>query len=460
MFGRSESALVVAAVAVMVALAAAPVVVAPSTSAPDDGSLGGIDIDCEAEPPSVPDESTATVGDRTFDSASAALDAAEPGDTVVLEGRFDERLAITDRHVSVVAGPGGAVVDGGGEGDVVVVEAENVTLDGLWIRNSGYEAGNEDAGVVIDGNGTVARNLYLTEITYGVWVDGVNDVTIADNRIEGRGDVYPLTERGNGIHLWETENATVRGNDITTVRDGIYYSWAEHVLAANNSMWDSRYGVHYMYSNDNRLVDNVAVDNDVGYALMVSNRLEIVDNVAARNDGTSGHGIMVKEIEDSEIRGNVLAENGNGLYVYNAQDNAIVGNLVLRNDVGVHHSAASEGQRVVANSFIDNDASVLTTANELVVWNGTRGNYWSDARTIDRTNDGISEVRHRPAGIVEQVVVRNPQAAVFAESPAFDAVRLAENSFPVVETPGIVDRRPLTEPPHDGWRTYTNANQS
>ncbi|MGM0606268.1 MAG: NosD domain-containing protein, partial [Halobacteriota archaeon] len=226
--------------------------------------------------------------------------------------------------------------------------------------------------------------------------------------------------------------------------------------ASNNAMWNNRYGVHYMYSDDNQLVDNVAVDNGVGYALMVSERLVIRNNTAIRNADTSGHGILAKDIERSTIDGNVLVENANGLYVYNAQDNQITNNLVLRNAVGIHSTAGSEGQLVAANSFIDNDRAVETTRQTLAVWNGTdRGNYWSDARTADLDGDGVSESRHRPAGLVEHLIASHPQAEVFADSPAFEAVRLAESSFPVIESPGIVDRQPMVEPRHD-WRIYAH----
>jgi len=451
-----EAGFAVAVVVVLVASATAPFVVA----SPDEEATDEFDLDEELahDPPAVADEAVATVDGERYGSAQAAIDAAEPGDTVVLEGRFDERLAVNTSGVALRAGDGGAVVDAGGEGDVLYVGAGNVTVEGLWLRNSGYDAAAEHAGVFVAGtaNDTTLRELYISEITFGVWVDGADRVTVADSRIEGREDVEPRTDRGNGINLWETANSTIRNTEITDVRDGIYYSWAENVVATNNTMWDNRYGVHYMYSNDNRLEDNLAVDNDVGYALMVSKQLVLVNNTAVRNDGTSGHGILLKDIEDSEIRGNDLVENDNGLYVYNAQDNRIVGNLVLRNGVGIHVTADSGGQEVVGNSFVDNREAVLTTTQELSVWNGSNGgNYWSEARAVDLDGDGTSEVRHRPAGLVEHLATEQPQTAVFAESPAFDAVRLAESSFPVVESPGIVDRQPLVESPHD-WRKYAD----
>jgi nitrous oxidase accessory protein len=453
---RLEAGFAVAVVAALLVSVTAPfVVAAPADEAPD-----GFDLDetNAYEPPPVPEESTATVGGQTFSEAQQAIDAAGPGDTVVLEGRFEDRLRVNTSDVTVRAGEAGAVVDGGGEGNVLLIAAENVAVEGLWLRNSGYDAGGEDAGVFVEGtaNGTELRDLYLSEITFGVWVDGADDVTVTDSRIEGREDVERRTDRGNGINLWETRNSTIRNTEITDVRDGIYYSWAEDVVATNNTIWDSRYGVHYMYSNDNRLEDNLAVDNDVGYALMVSDGLTLLNNTAARNDGTSGHGILLKDIERSEIRGNVLLENGNGLYVYNAQDNRIAGNLLLRNAVGIHVTADSNGQEVVGNSFINNEDAVLTTTQNLIVWNGSdRGNYWSDARAVDLDGDGTSEVRHRPAGLVEHLVAERPQARIFVDSPAFDAVRLAESSFPVVDSPGIVDRQPLADTTHD-WRHYAN----
>lgn len=357
------------------------------------------------------------------------------------------------------------MIDGSGDGDVLTIDAPDVTVDSVWIRNSGSNADTEDAGVFVDGADTTLQSVRLTDVTFGVWVDGVDRVTIAESTIVGREDVRSHAERGNGIHLWETEDTVIRGNDITRVRDGIYFSWAEAVEAADNRLWDLRYGVHYMYSNDNRLVDNLAVDNDVGYALMVSENLELIDNTAIGNRGQSGHGILLKDIETTTLRGNVLADNEQGFYISNSQDSRLDSNLVLENDVGIHSTAGSSGQAVIQNSFIHNDVQAFTTRDAVVAWNGTdTGNYWSDARTVDRTGDGISETRHRPAGAVEQLVHDQPEAAVFADSPAFSAVRLAEDSFPAMESPGIVDHRPLTDSPHD-WQQYkpngeTNGNQS
>ncbi|WP_265109727.1 nitrous oxide reductase family maturation protein NosD [Halosolutus halophilus] len=446
---------IVAAVMLVGSLAGAAV--AATDESADDRSVD----DWSADVPAVHDvpvpggDGTATVGDREYDSLQAAIDAAEPGDAVRLEGRFDERVTVETPNVSIAAvDRDGAVIDGGGEGTVVDVRADDVTIEGVWIRNSGSDQTDDDSGVLVNGSNVTLSALRLTEVDFGVWIGAVDDVTVEHSIVAGREDVT-TPERGNGIHLWETTDAEIRDNYVTTVRDGIYYQWAEGVVAEGNVMWDLRYGVHYMYSNDNLLADNVAFDNDVGFALMVSQELSLRNNTAVNNDGSSGHGILVKDVENSEIVGNDVVGNDNGLYVYNAQHNRMADNLVLENDVGVHVTAGSSGELVTGNSFIGNDDAAFAETNSQVSWNDTdRGNYWSDARAVDLDGDGTSEARHQPAGTVERVVHDNPQAAVFAESPAFDAVRLAESSFPIVETPGIVDQRPLAEPAHEDWRSY------
>ncbi|ELZ36409.1 nitrous oxide reductase family maturation protein NosD [Halorubrum distributum] len=430
---------------------------ASGAAGPNASVASGLDVatDFAATGVTAPDrDGTATVDGESFASAQAAVDAAAAGETVVLDGRFDERVNATVDDLRIVASEGGAVIDGGGEGRVLTLSGENVTVSGVWVRGSGSDLGTEDAGVFVAGDRARIESVRITDTAYGIWIDGADEAVIEDVRIDGREEVFPVTDRGNGIHLFETRGTVIRDSEITHTRDGIYFSWATDVLAENNTIRHTRYGVHYMYSDDNRLVDNVAADNGVGYALMVSEGLTVRNNTALRNDGSSGHGILAKDIEESVIAGNHLVANRNGLYLYNAQGNRLVDNLIYRNGIGIHSAAESGSEVVAGNSFVRNERAVRTARNSLVAWNGTdRGNYWSGARVADRDGDGVSEIRHRPIGIVENLVAENPQAAAFANSPAFEAVRLAESSFPVIETPGVVDRRPLVEPNHD-WRAY------
>ena len=406
-------------------------------------------------PPTSMAAGTATVGEQTYESVQAAVDAADAGDHVTLQGAFTEQITVDTPNVTI-SGEGAAQIDGNDQGTVIYVTAPHVTIEGIWITNSGTDRSDEDAGLRWSGADGHLEDVHLRNVLFGIWVESAPNVTIAHSTIVGD-EAIPRSERGNAVHLFEADGATVHNNAITQVRDGIYYQWSSGVDATDNQLWDLRYGVHYMYSDDNRLEGNLAFRNNVGFALMVSENLTIVNNTAVDNrHGPSQHGILVKDIDHSEIRGNDLVGNGNGLFVYHSQDNHFEDNLLLENAVGMQFTAGSSGETVVNNSFIHNDHQVIATQTATrSSWNdSTYGNYWSDARTIDLRGDGTSDVRHWPAGTVEQLLQEEPAAAVFVESPAFEAVRLAESSFPVIEGIGVVDHHPLTESPHDHWEAY------
>ncbi|MFC5368064.1 nitrous oxide reductase family maturation protein NosD [Salinirubrum litoreum] len=455
-------------------LLAAVLLVAASGLAVAVGPVGGVGAATHGDEPAprdriqfdppVPDEydfgdpptadGVATVDGTDYDSLDAALDAAGSGDTVHLRGRFDGPVTVETPGVTLAgAGVEETVLAGDGEGTVLTLSAANVTVRGLWVRDAGWNASANDAAIWVAGDGSAVVDCRVTDTTFGVWIDGASEARVIDTTIVGRESVRQHTNRGNGVQLWEATDAVVRDNRITDVRDGIYYSFSSGVVARNNTLWDLRYGVHYMYSDGNRLADNTAFDNDVGYALMVSEDLQIVDNVAVNNTGRSGHGILVKSVDDTEISGNHLVGNDKGLYVYNALNNTVADNLLLANRVGVHLTAGSVRERVTGNSFVRNDDAVKAVVESEVVWNASRGNYWATASVADADDDGISETRYRPEGLLDRVTAEHPAARVFVGSPAFDLVRLAERTLPAVETPGVVDEHPLARSPHD-WRRY------
>lgn len=455
MWRTFERAFVVVTVA-MVVLGGAAAIVAPTQADEDRPIAFDAPTPAEFEFAEPSADGLARVDGESFRSVAAAVDAAEPGDTVVLTGRFTERVVVDTPDLTITSAPGSiAAIDGGGEGNVLTLQGDGITVRRLWIRNSGYDPAENDAGIWVNSSNARIVDSRVSASTFGVWVDGVDGVVVRNNTIVGREEVRPPSHRGNGVQLWDTEGTLVEDNRITDVRDGIYYSWATDVLARGNTMWDLRFGVHYMYSDDCRLEDNLAFDNDVGYALMVSADLEIVDNVAVNNTGQSGQGVLLKDIDDTIVRNNSLVGNRKGLFIYNSLNNTIAGNLVLANDLGVHVTAGSVEEYVYGNSFIRNDQPMVAVMAEQVAWNATgRGNYWSNARTVDLDRDDVSEVPYQPAGVVEYTIQQHPQAIVFAYSPAFDAIRLAESSFPVVESPGVVDHHPLVDPPHEEWRRY------
>ena len=85
---------------------------------------------------------------RSGQSIAAAIALAKPGDLVRVErGYYQERLLI-DKPLSLV-GINRPTISAGNEGDAIRVTAEDVTIDGLIVRDSGDSLLDQNAGIYI-----------------------------------------------------------------------------------------------------------------------------------------------------------------------------------------------------------------------------------------------------------------------------------------------------------------------
>jgi len=137
-----------------------------------------------------------------YDDLSAAVDAAGPGDTIELSGVFEpaETVIVDEPGMTIrAASTHDALIDGGGEDTTIAVRAPNATVEGVWIDDTGENLESQDAAVYVAENatGTTLTDLYLTDAAFGVWVNGADQVTIADSRIEGT-QAPRFANRGNG----------------------------------------------------------------------------------------------------------------------------------------------------------------------------------------------------------------------------------------------------------------------
>ncbi len=203
----------------------------------------------------------------------AALADPVPGDTIYLnKGVY--RGSIVIGIPKIIIGTSGAVIDGGGTGNVVAISADSVALDGITIRDSGTRLLKDMAGIKITGNYVTITNCKIEDTLHGIYVKGGSSISILHNEIIGRFNIQE-SDRGNGIHLWNTANNIIEGNDIGYARDGIYFSFAHNTAVKGNHIHHLRYALHYMYSNDNYYENNLFDYNVAGSELMYSVNVEL-----------------------------------------------------------------------------------------------------------------------------------------------------------------------------------------
>ena len=380
------------------------------------------------------------------DSLRTAIASAGPSDTLVLEPGIYAGPLVIDRPLTLV-GKRGAIIDGGGKGNVITVSAPDVTLRGLVVRNSGRSLETQDSGIFVDKSGDRAliEDGRLENNLIGIYLWGPDDAVLRGNRIDGVRDMR-VNERGNGVQLWNTPGSIVEGNDIRWGRDGIFVTTSRNNTFRGNRFRELRFAVHYMYTNDSEVSDNQSVGNHVGYALMFSKRLTVTGNVSI---GDRDHGILLNYANRSRITGNLVRDGRTKcVFIYNSNRNEFSRNRFESCAIGVHFTAGSERNSLVDNAFVDNRTQVKYVGTRRLDWSsGSRGNYWSDHPAFDLDGDGLADTPYRPNDLVDQVVWAHPLAKMLLNGPSIQVVRWAQSQFPAIHPGGVVDTRPLMAPP-------------
>ena len=375
-------------------------------------------------------------------SVQAAVDAAVEGDVVVLGPGVWHGPVVVDTPITLTS-RGGTLR--GAVGTTLRIDAPGVVVDGLELRGSGDDLQGPDACIYITprGAGAVVRDSEISDCLFGIWLHEVRGARIEGNHVVGRPELRPPA-KGNGIHLFDSEHLHVLDNKVEGARDGIYVSATEHTRIAGNEVSDQRYGIHYMYSHDNVVEHNVANHNSGGIALMQSRRLVIRGNTASDN---KRHGILFRDVQESQIVGNTVARNAEGLFFFSSLDNIIADNLIENNQIGARVWAGTERNDVHGNGFVANAQQVFYVAAADQSWGP---NYWSDYLGWDQDGDGQGDRPYRNDAFLAQLLHRFPQAVLLLNSPTLELIGHVQTQLPTLRVPTVLDAAPLLDPPRPG----------
>lgn len=362
------------------------------------------------------------------------------GDVVeVPSGTWREHV-IVDRAI-VLRGKGG-IVDGGGKGTVVTITSPDAIVEHLTIQGSGSNLlGRPDCGVYVepDASNAIVQNNTILDSTFGVWIHRTNGAYVLGNHVVGRHELRP-TDRGNGIQLFDGTNLTVRKNHVEQARDGIYVSAVEDSLIEDNFLEKQRYGIHYMFSHRNIVRQNRSINNLSGFALMESDHLTVSENVAEDNER---HGILFRDAQYCTIADNLVRNNEQGLFFFSSTDNVIRNNRIMHNDMGAKIWAGSLRNEVSGNSFIGNGQQIFYVgAEDLIFGENSPGNYFSDYIGWDQNRDGLGDRPYRMNSFGSTLIYQYPQASLLMHSPTMELLAHLEESFPLLQVPTIVDKKP------------------
>jgi nitrous oxidase accessory protein len=361
------------------------------------------------------------------------------GLVIVKRGVYLEHGIRINRPMAVV-GEGGPVIDGEGKGEIILVNADSVTLSGLHLKRVGVSYTQDRAAIrVSNASGCDISGNRIDEALYGIYLAKVNDCRIERNVMTASGKTESTS--GNGIHLWTARGIRIAGNTVRGYRDGIYFEFVHDTEVLRNvSEGNIRYGLHFMYSDDCSYTGNTFRRNGSGVAVMYTNRVHMTANRFEDNWGSAAYGLLLKEINDSRLEKNVFVNNTAGLIADGANRIQATANVFERNGWAVKVEGSTVDGRFRSNIFLRNTFDVTTNSRDPS--SEFEGNYWDEYRGYDLDRDGIGDVPHAPVRLFAVIVERSPQAIVLLRSALVALLDAAERAMPVLTPRLLVDPKP------------------
>ncbi|MCB0834178.1 MAG: nitrous oxide reductase family maturation protein NosD [Bacteroidetes bacterium] len=375
------------------------------------------------------------------DNLAAAITLAHAGDTILIrKGVYSGVGIVINKPLSLV-GTGWPIIDGEGKGEIFTVMSDRVSFEGLEIAHAGLSYIKENAAIKVrDVRYCTIRNNRFRDNFFAIYVSNSHHSVIEDNLIFATVKRNTSTS-GNGIHVWKSDSIRIVRNDITGHRDGIYFEFVREALISDNRSEDNlRYGLHFMFSDHCRYVRNTFRGNSSGVAVMYSKYVEMTENVFENNWGPASYGIMLKDINDSHIRGNRFANNTIGIFAEGCSRSMIERNDFADNGWALKIMANCDDNKIFKNNFIGNSFDVST--NSTFSYNTFENNYWSNYTGYDLDRDGIGDVPYRPVRLFSWITEHQPASLFLLRSFFVTVLDLAEAMIPVLTPAKLMDARP------------------
>lgn len=377
-------------------------------------------------------------------SIQEAVDRANLGDTLILsQGVYQEHEIIIRKPMTLI-GENLPTVDGNNQGNIFLVASENVNFNGIRLINTGTSNMDDSAAIkFFDSSHCVIENLELENTFFGLHFSNSSYLTIKNNRLISVAEREYQT--GNGIHLWKCKDSHIEGNYVKGHRDGIYLEFVTNTESINNLVEENkRYGLHFMFSHDNSYVKNTFRKNGAGVAVMYTRNVRMECNIFEENEGASSYGILLKDITDSEVIGNIFRNNTIGIYMEGSSRTIFQNNSFAKNGWALKLMASCDNNTFEANNFIANTFDIST--NGSVVLNTLQHNYWDKYEGYDLNKDQVGDIPFRPISLFSVIVEKIPSAVILWRSFLVTLLDRMEKVIPSITPENMIDNSPQMKP--------------
>ena len=293
------------------------------------------------------------------ESIQKAVNAAHPGDTIVVKGVHREDVIIRKDGIKL-------------RGEDAVIEAPApAKADSLCSRNVGPEAICVVGDVNIQ-NGEVAR--YVNDVSvsgftirgFEIAGKGENDALVIDVTAARNATITGNRAIGNkagGIGTFADVNTTIANNDLIHDRKGdtpgIHLTDSRNAKIASNSLRSGGDGIGVEDSVNATVAGNDLADNHgAGVAVADSPGTKVLSNVV-HHPGFAGAFVVGQKSANAKVVGNDISGGPWGVFVTDVHRGSFVANRVHDNCAGMFFEAFGPvgGFRITGNKVEDNTRS-------------------------------------------------------------------------------------------------------
>jgi Right handed beta helix region len=278
-----------------------------------------------------------------YPGIQAAIDAAAPGDTVlVAPGSYAEHIDFRSKAITVASESGAAstIIDGGGVGVVATIDAntgETPVLRGFTIRDGGYLGAGDGAIDTRGGPALIEQN------------------TITDNRFCADGAITAIFS-------------------AATIRDNVITNNSQAGCSGGGGAGISIGGDGTVHVLNNLITGNRQDSGAGGIDLFAAGRATISGNVVRNNVGWFGGGISFENVSDATVTNNMIVGNqaaaGGGVYL--SVPSGVPGPLLVNNTIAAN--TANTGLAVYTTGFV----AQSTFLNDILVGGGAAAAFYCD----------------------------------------------------------------------------------
>lgn len=378
-------------------------------------------------------------------SIAKALMKAENGDRIqVKKGTYREKSLIITKSITLFTDENAKIDAEGTAEDIFIIRADDVCIRGFYLENVGVSFLKEAAAIrLVHCKNARVENNKINACFFGIYIEQASDAKIHTNEIKGIFDDEAAA--GNAIHAWKGDKLSIIGNLTTGHRDGIYFEFVNNSQIENNtSQFNLRYGLHFMFSNDDRYENNLFKDNGAGVAVMFSKNIVMKNNQFVHNWGGAAYGLLLKEISDGSIEGNLFTQNTIAILAEGANRLTITNNSFKLNGTAMDVKGNCLDNKIIKNNFIANTFEVVTNSKQNT--NFFTENYWSNYSGYDLDRNGFGDVAYRPVNLFAKVTNEVPSATFLLHSPFVRLLEIGEKIFPQFIPKALLDKRPMMKP--------------